>query len=116
MFILGYFLLFALRMVGDRYFPDPEVWQTILQTNKWVVKFLILSVCAGIGMQIHISTLLNVGWKAVLAGGAASLFLAGGALIVLYGKQHGYFWQATTTLLVLCVMSGALYKMSTNNS
>ena len=112
MFILGYFLFFAIRVLGDRYFPDPEVWQFILQTNKWAVKILILAVCAGIGMQIHLSTLLKVGWKAVLAGGAASLFLAGGALIVLYGEQQGYFWESTIALLILLLVSGTLYKIS----
>jgi uncharacterized integral membrane protein (TIGR00698 family) len=99
MFILGYFLLFGVRVLGDATFlPDLESeWQYVLDANSLVVQLLILSVCAGIGLQIHWKTIIELGWKAVVAGGMAALGVAGLSLVMLLGYANG---DSTTSLLV----------------
>ena len=90
LFILGYLLFFALRVAGDSAFGTDPRWQEVLRQNALVVKGLILAVCAGIGLQIRIRTLITVGWKAALAGGAGSLGLAVTSLVMLWSyEQHG---------------------------
>jgi uncharacterized membrane protein YadS len=88
MFILGYLGFFVLRILGDAQFGDDTRWADVLYWNGKVVKFLILAVCAGIGMQIRIQTLISVGWRAALAGGAGSLGLAGLSLAMLYAFEN----------------------------
>jgi uncharacterized integral membrane protein (TIGR00698 family) len=90
LFILGYLAFFGLRLLGDAQWGDESQWAEVLALNSKIVKFLILAVCAGIGMQIRIQTLVSVGWRAALAGGAGSLGLAGLSLGMLYAfEQHG---------------------------
>jgi len=88
LFILGYLAFFGLRLLGDHHFgADPE-WAELLAINSKIVKFLILAVCAGIGMQIRIQTLVSVGWRACIAGGAGSLGLAGLSLAMLFAFEN----------------------------
>lgn len=90
LFILGYLVFFGIRTAGDAAFSEDPAWAEFLAINAKVVKWLILAVCAGIGLQIRIQTLIAVGWKAALAGGAGSLGLAGISLAVLWSfEQHG---------------------------
>jgi len=84
-FILGYFLFFGVRVWGDATFGDVAAWQTVLDANGVLVKLLILAVCAGIGLQIHIDTIIELGWKAVVAGGMAAIGVAGLSLVMLVG-------------------------------
>jgi uncharacterized integral membrane protein (TIGR00698 family) len=88
LFILGYLAFFGLRLAGDAHFGANENWAQLLAVNSKAVKFLILAVCAGIGMQIRIQTLVSVGWRAALAGGAGSLGLAGLSLGMLYAFEN----------------------------
>lgn len=88
LFILGYLAFFGLRILGDAQFGEDPRWAELLFWNGKVVKFLILAVCAGIGMQIRIQTLISVGWRAALAGGAGSLGLAGLSLAMLYAFEN----------------------------
>ncbi|HIN85940.1 MAG TPA: putative sulfate exporter family transporter [Myxococcales bacterium] len=101
-FILGYFLLFGLRVWGDSAFNDMPLWANALNANTVVVKILILSVCAGIGLQIHVDTIIELGWKAVVAGGMAALAVAGLSLVMLVGYSNG------TPMNSLLAGSGAL--------
>jgi uncharacterized integral membrane protein (TIGR00698 family) len=88
LFILGYLGFFGLRILGDAQFGEDPRWADLLFWNGKAVKFLILAVCAGIGMQIRIQTLISVGWRAALAGGAGSLGLAGLSLAMLYAFEN----------------------------
>lgn len=84
-FILGYFLFFGLRMIGDANFGDAPGWASLLKANAVAVKILILAVCAGIGLQIRVATIIEVGWKAVVVGACASVGMAGLSLAMLLG-------------------------------
>ena len=91
LFIVGYLLCFGLRVAGDAHFGDQTGWINFLDWNSDVVKMLILTVCAGIGMQIRIQTLVSVGWRAALAGGLGSLGLAGLSVGMLFClENHGW--------------------------
>ena len=88
-FILGYFLFFGVRLAGDATFGDHPGWASFLGGASVAVQILILAVCAGIGLQIRVVTILELGWKAVVAGGSASLGVAGLSLAMLVGFSRG---------------------------
>ncbi len=75
-FVLGYLALFLVRFAGDALFGAAPGWLTVLAVNDTVVKVLMLTVSAGIGLAIDGRSLLAVGWRAVIAGGAASVSTA----------------------------------------
>jgi uncharacterized membrane protein YadS len=78
MFVVGYLLLFGVRAAGDRIFAaDVTVWPALLALNDDVVSFGIATVCASIGLQIHVRTLVDVGWRAAVTAGAAWVTIAG---------------------------------------
>lgn len=79
LFVVGYFLMFGLRVTGDQLFggADGTAWQTFLQVNDSVVSFAVATVCASIGLQIHVRTLVDVGWRVAVAAGAAWVTIAG---------------------------------------
>lgn len=83
LFILGYFACFGLRIAGDAAFGSAPGWASFLQSLDVVIKFCILAVCAGIGVHINIKVIIELGWKAVVAGGAASIAMAGLSLAML---------------------------------
>ena len=78
LFVVGYLLLFGVRVVGDRVFDaDATWWATLLACNDQVVSFAIATVCASIGLQIHVWTLVDVGWRVAVTAGAAWVTIAG---------------------------------------
>ena len=83
----------------------------LLDFNSRLVKWLILAVCAGIGLQIRIRTLLTVGWRAALAGGAGSVGLAGTSLWVLWSFEHHGATGAVVAGVVPLVVVGLLSRV-----
>ena len=77
LFVIGYLLMFGLRVVGDRLFGGGPGWQTLLAVNDVVVSLAIATACASIGLQIHVRTLVDVGWRVVVTAGAAWVTIAG---------------------------------------
>ena len=76
LFVIGYFFMFGLRLLGDTLFLTAgaaagDAWATVLETNDLVVNVAIVAVCAAIGLQIHIRTLVELGWRTAVAAGAA---------------------------------------------
>ena len=93
LFVVGYFLLFGLRLLGDSFFltegtPSEVAWTAVLDANDLVVNIAIVTVCATIGLQIHIRTLLEVGWRTAVAAGAAWGTLAALSLGMLFAFLH----------------------------
>ncbi len=77
LFVVGYLLLFGVRIIGDRVFAaDGTLWATLLACNDQVVSFAIATVCASIGLQIHVRTLVDVGWRVAVTAGAAWVTIA----------------------------------------
>ena len=87
LFILGYLALFGVRLAGDAHFGADEAWSEFLSYNSSTVKFLILGVCAGIGLQFAWTPCRGV--RAALAGGLEAVACAL-SLAMLYGfQEHG---------------------------
>lgn len=86
-FILGYFFCFALRILGDGYWENNEEWSAFLAFNSGIVKLLILSVCAGIGLQVQVKTLVNTGGKTLVVGAAGAFTIMGVTLAMLLAFQ-----------------------------
>lgn len=90
LFVVGYLLMFGMRMVGDRVFAaDGAVWPALLAFNDGVVSLAIATVCASIGLQIHLRTLVDVGWRVAVTAGAAWVTIAGLSLGLLVSGAAG---------------------------
>ena len=93
LFVVGYFLMFGVRVLGDALFsteglPTESGWAALLEVNDLAVRVAIVAVCAAIGLQIHLRTLVDVGWRAALAAGAAWVTGAGLSLGMLLALAH----------------------------
>jgi len=112
MFILGYFLLFGVRVWGDAALADMPAWHAVLDMNSLAVKLLILAVCAGIGLQIHLDTIIEVGWKAVVAGGMAAIGVAGLSLVMLVAYANGAATSSAMAGGAALLLSYLLYRIT----
>lgn len=112
MFILGYFALFGVRMVGDEMLAPHAAWTATLSAATVSVKVLLLAVCAGIGLQIRVATLIQVGGKAVAVGAAASTGVAGLSLLMLVGFSRGEPALAVAVAAGATALSFAVYRMT----
>ena len=116
MFILGYFLFFGLRLLGDAQFGASEEWAAVLGWNSFIVKILILMVCVGIGLQIRLKTIVHLGWRAVVSGACASIGVAGLSLAMLYFFSNEEMFVAFSVGAVGLLISGALFFLGASQS
>ena len=107
LFVVGYFVLFGVRVAGDQLLgADAAGWQTLLRVNDLVVGLAIATVCASIGLQVHLRTLWDVGWRVAVAAGAAWVTIAGLSLGLLasgVGPSLGYVVGALAAMTVAFV-------------
>ena len=95
LFVIGYMLMFGLRVLGDQLFSAAgsmgggDAWASVLEVNDIVVSVAIAAVCASIGLQIHVRTLLDVGWRVVVTAGVAWVTTAGLSLGLLVAALRG---------------------------
>ena len=93
LFVVGYLLMFGVRVLGDRMFvavgPADGVWAGLLEVNDGVVSLAIATVCASIGLQIRVRTLVDVGWRVAVTAGAAWVTIAGLSLGLLRAGAEG---------------------------
>ena len=106
LFVVGYLLLFGVRALGDRIFvaagPVGGMWATVLQVNDGVVSLAIAAVCASIGLQIHLRTLVDVGWRVAVTAGAAWVTIAGLSLgLITTGAEGPTLVSVTGGLVAL---------------
>lgn len=83
LFVLGYLVLFGVRVAGDAAFAGAAWWSELIVVDGFLTDLLILTVCAGIGLHIHARTLWRTGTKAVFASACASFTMAGVSLAML---------------------------------
>ena len=102
LFVVGYLLMFGVRLVGDQMFATDGAWLTLLGVNDGVVSLAIATVCASIGLQIHLRTLVDVGWRVAVTAGAAWVTIAGLSLgLLTAGAQGSTVLYATGSLVAL---------------
>jgi len=99
LFLAGYVLMFAVRILGDTLASgngslDATAWQAVLRINDVLVDTAIMTVCAAIGLQIQLNNLINTGWRVALAGGAAWFATAGLSLGLLVAISKGFIGYA----------------------
>ena len=111
LFIAGYFLMFGLRVVGDAALGNDPAWVAFLDVNSVVVKVAILAVCAGIGLHINIAVIIELGWKAIVAGASASVAMAGLSLAMLWLFSRGADWAALATGATVAAATWLLYRL-----
>ena len=111
LFIVGYLLFFGLRLAGDAAFGGAGAWATTLSINDQVVTFLIACVCAGIGLRINLTTIVEIGWKAVVAGACGSIGMAGVSLVMLLFFARNSPWLVLTSGVAALVISYGLYRL-----
>ncbi len=111
-YLFGYVALAALRAAGDRVWPG-DAWTAVLDANKLVVDVLLLAVAASIGLHLEVRTLLGRSARAIVVGGAASLWMAGltFAMIVLAARDQ----PAASALVGVggVAISAAIYALAT---
>ena len=66
-----------------------DAWASVLEVNDIVVSVAIATVCASIGLQIRVRTLLDVGWRVVVTAGVAWVTTAGLSLGLLVAALRG---------------------------
>ena len=93
LFVVGYLLMFGVRVPGDRMFAGEGAaagaWVSLLAVNDGVVSLAIATVCASIGLQIHLRTLVHVGWRVAVTAGVAWATIAGLSLGLLTTGSQG---------------------------
>ena len=94
LFVVGYFLMFGFRLLGDALFlgegaATERAWTVVLEANDLVVTVAIVAVCAAIGLQIHVRSLVDAGWRVAVTAGAAWITTAGLSLGLLTATLHG---------------------------
>ena len=111
LFIVGYLIFFGVRVAGDAAFGGTGAWATTLSINDQVVSFLIVCVCAGIGLRINLATIVEIGWKAVVAGACGSIGMAGISLVMLLFFARNSPWLVLTSGGIALVISFGLYRL-----
>ena len=110
LFLIGYVLMFGIRLLGDTLALGQETtaWTTVLEVNDIVVNVAIMTVCAAIGLQIHIRSLIDTGWRVALMGGATWLTTAGlslGLITALLQAEAAYALLGGCTALVVSFLA-----------
>lgn len=74
-FILGFLGLVVLRTLGDVLVIDSDLWTTTLTAFNQLSKFLIVVAMAGVGLTTDLTNIIKLGFKPLIAGLIASIFL-----------------------------------------
>jgi hypothetical protein len=112
-YLFGYIALALIRAAGDRLLGSSPTWDALIAVDKLLVDWLMATVAAAIGLHLEIKTLLSAGSRALVVGGAASLWMASLALAMVTFASRGA--PATSALIasVALVVSFAGYRAAT---
>jgi hypothetical protein len=112
-YLFGYIALALLRAAGDRLVGTSALWQDTIAADKLVVDWLMATVAAAIGLHLEIRTLLSAGARALLVGGAASLWMASLALAMITFASRGAPSTSALIAVVALVSSFVVYRAAT---
>ncbi len=112
-YLFGYIALALLRAAGDRLVGTSALWEGAIAADKLLVDWLMATVAAAIGLHLEVRTLLAAGSRALMVGGAASLWMASLALAMIVFASRGA--PATSALIasVALVVSFVVYRAAT---
>lgn len=109
-FAFGYLALVVVRGVGDHHFRGAAAWQGILRADEFAVSLLIVTVAAGIGLNMEVRNLLVAGVRSLVAGGAGSLWMASVALAMVSLVSRGAHSSAALVAAGALGASFAAYR------
>lgn len=101
-YLLGYLALALLRAVGDRVLGG-GAWRGVLAVDKALVDLTLVTVAAAIGLHLPLASLIGPGARALVAGGATSLWMAGLTLGMVTAASRGA--TSAAALLGLCALA-----------
>ena len=115
LFVVGYLLMFGLRVLGDALLvteghPSGYGWAGLLAANDRVVQFSIVAVCVAIGLQINVKTLVDIGGRVALAAGAGWATGAALSLGILMALSQGSYVVSLGVGFGALGVSLALYR------
>lgn len=88
-YLFGYIGLALVRFGGDRLWGGQGAWTGLLDSAGAAGDFCLLSVAAGIGLHLDLRTVLGAGTRALVAAGAASVWMAALALVMITLAARG---------------------------
>ncbi|MDB4965630.1 MAG: hypothetical protein JWN44_1319 [Myxococcales bacterium] len=103
-YLLGYVALALVRALGDR-FLGGAAWSGLLAVDKSLVDLLLVTVAAAIGLHLPLASLLGPGARALVAGGATSLWMAGLTLSMVTAASRGA--RSAAALVGLCALAAS---------
>jgi uncharacterized integral membrane protein (TIGR00698 family) len=115
-FLIGYVGLAVARAVGDRMLGTSPAWAEVLAADKLLVDFAMLTVSAGIGLHLGLRSLLSSSVRAMVVGGAASLWMAALTLAMIVAVARNAPTTAALIAGVALVVSLIAYRMSTRDA
>jgi hypothetical protein len=106
-YLLGYVGLALMRGLGDHLFAGGVIgagaWSVLLTVDKALVDILLVTVAAAIGLHLPIASLLGPGARALVAGGATSLWMASLTLGMVVAASRGA--TSAAALIGLCALA-----------
>jgi len=105
-YLFGYVALAAVRAAGDRLWGGGAAWSGVLEADRWAVDVLLLAVAGAIGLHLELRSVVGKSVRAVVVGGAASLWMACLTLAMITLAAGGRY--AAATLVGLLALAAAL--------
>lgn len=115
-FLLGYIALAIVRAVGDRVFAASPAWASVLSADRLLVDLSMLTVSAGIGLHLGLRSLVSSSVRAMVVGGAASLWMAACGLAMIVAAGRGAHTLAALVAAIALPASYALYRATTRDN
>jgi uncharacterized membrane protein YadS len=112
-YLLGYVALAGLRAAGDRLLPASPAWHALLAADRAAVDLTLLAVAAAIGLHLDVRHILGSSLRAVVAGGAASLVMAGLTLAMIALAARGAVAAAALAGVAGVAASLAAHRLAT---
>jgi uncharacterized membrane protein YadS len=111
-YLFGYVGLAVVRALGDRYWGSAAAWHSTLDIDHWLVDFLLLAVAGAIGLHLELRSVIGKSIRAVLVGGAASLWMACLTLAMVTLASRGNYAAAALVGLVALTAAFLIFRRS----
>jgi hypothetical protein len=112
-FLLGYVALAAARIAGDGFFAGHEAWEALKGADKLLVDLTMVTVSAAIGLHLEVRRLFSAGWRALVVGGTASVWMALVALAMVTLASRGTPAAAALVGVTALLASAVLFRAKT---
>jgi len=112
-FLFGYIGLAIVRFVGDRVAGDVAAWHGVLAADAVLVDVAMVTVAAGIGLNLGLRSLIKTSPRALVVGGGASIWMAALVLGMLVAASRGSVALAVLIGTGALAVSAIAYRLGT---